>query len=387
MFKRILAISSDESFFLFGARGTGKTTLVESLPFLKKALIFDLLDQDLEEEFQLRPQLLFERCAHLPKNSWILIDEVQKIPALLNVVHSLIEKKKLKFALTGSSSRKLKLKGANLLAGRAFMNTLHPLTHAEIGKDFDIDSVLNWGTLPKVINSKSDSLKSKFLKSYVAVYLKEEIVAEQLVRNLTPFRMFLPIAAQMNAKTINFSNIARDTGVDYKTVQTYFDILNETYLGSFLESYSGSVRKVQIQAPKFYFFDLGVKRALQKQLNIPVLPEMNTYGEAFETWFINECRWLNSYFDLDFEFSYLRTKDDVEVDLIITRPDGSQSLIEIKSAKHIAPEHLKHLKLLKSSFPKADFYCVSQVKFVQEIEGIKILPWMKAFKELGLDPS
>lgn len=383
MFKRKLVISDSDSFFLFGARGTGKSTLIESLPFLKKAFAIDLLDQDIEEEFSLRPQLLFEQCSMLAKGSWVTIDEVQKIPELLDVVHSLIEKKKLKFALTGSSSRKLKRKGANLLAGRALMNTLYPLSFTETGKDFDLEATLNWGSLPKTLSYTSDSLRAKFLRTYVQTYIKEEIVAEQLVRNLTPFRLFLPIAAQMNSRPLNFSNIGRDTGVDFKTVQTYFEILCETYIGNFLESYSGSVRKVQVQAPKFYFFDLGVKRALQKQLGISLEPQTGAYGEAFETWFINECITLNSYHELDYELSYLRTKDDAEVDLIVTRPDGTQALVEIKSSKQIDERHLKHLISFKKDFPKAQFVCASQVNVPQIIQGVHVLPWKKAFSELG----
>lgn len=387
MFKRKLVISDSDSFFLFGARGTGKSTLIAGLPFLKKALFIDLLDQDMEDEFSLRPQLLFERCLALPQGSWVCIDEVQKIPELLDVVHSLIEKKKLKFALTGSSSRKLKRKGANLLAGRALLNTLYPLSYAEMNMSFDLDFALNWGCLPKVLSYNNDSLRAKFLKSYVQTYLKEEIIAEQLVRNLTPFRLFLPIAAQMNGKTLNFSNIARDTGVDFKTVQTYFEILCDTYIGNFLECYSGSVRKVQIQAPKFYFFDLGVKRGLQKQLRIPLEPQTNTYGEAFETWFINECIAMNSYNELDYELSYLRTKDDAEIDLIITRPDGTQALVEIKSSKQIDERHLKHLISFQKDFPKAQYVCVSQVSHPQIIKGVHVFPWKKAFSELGFDAS
>jgi predicted AAA+ superfamily ATPase len=205
MYSRKIEISEEESFFLFGARGTGKSTLLDQLDFLQDATRFDLLDQDIESEFSLRPQLLYERCELLKKNDWVCIDEVQKIPELLDVVHSLIEKKKLRFVLTGSSSRKLKRKGANLLAGRAFMNTLFPLTHQELGKDFNLDFVLNWGSLPKIFSYEKDRSKANYLKSYVQTYIKEEIVAEQLVRNLTPFRLFLPIAAQMNSKTLNFS--------------------------------------------------------------------------------------------------------------------------------------------------------------------------------------
>ncbi len=383
MYRRLISISESDSFFLFGARGTGKSTLLDSLPFLKRAYRIDLLNQDIFEELSIRPQLLFERCMSLQRGSWVAIDEVQKIPELLDVVHSLIEQKKFKFALTGSSSRKLKRRGANLLAGRALLNTLFPLTSTELGKDFDLENTLQWGSLPKVLDYKLNSVRNRFLKTYVQTYLKEEVVAEQLVRNLTPFRLFLPIAAQMNSKTINFSNIAKDTGVDFKTIQSYFEILCDTYMGSFLECYNGSVRKVQIQAPKFYFFDLGIKRALQKQLTIPLVHETNTYGEAFETWFINQCISLNSYYELDYELSYLRTKDDAEVDLIISRPDGSQALVEIKSSTLIDERHLKHLLHFKKDFPQAQFICASRVKTSQMIKGISVLHWEKALEKLG----
>jgi predicted AAA+ superfamily ATPase len=320
----------------------------------------------------------------LPKKSWVCIDEVQKIPELLNIVHSLIEKNKLKFALTGSSARKLKRKGANLLAGRALNYTLFPLTLIEINSNEDLNSNLNWGALPKILDLKSDSLKSKYLRTYVQTYIKEEVVAEQLVRNLKPFRMFLPIAAQMNGKPLNFSNIAKDTGVDYKTIQTYFDILCDTYIGSYLESYSGSVRKVQIQAPKFYFFDLGVLKAISQQLTIPYVPETIQFGDAFETWFINQCFALNSYYDLDFNFSYLRTKDNVEVDLIVTKPDGSQVLVEIKSASHVDERQIKHLKLFTKDFPKAKLICASRINKPMKIDGVEILPYKMALIEIGL---
>jgi predicted AAA+ superfamily ATPase len=383
MVRRNITLPKEDSFFLLGARGTGKSTLLESASFLDEAFKIDLLDQDSEEEYSLRPQLLAERCEALRKGSWISIDEIQKIPQLLDVVHALIEKKKLRFALTGSSSRKLKRKGANLLAGRALLYSLYPFTHLELGSEFSIDFALRWGGLPKVYAFNSDQLRAKFLKTYVQVYLKEEIVAEQLVRNLVPFRNFLPIAAQMNAQPLNFSNIARDTAVDPKTVQTYFQILTETYMGRYLESYSKSIRRVQVQHPKFYFFDMGVKRALQRLSSIPLSPQTSEYGEAFETWFINECFALNSYQELDYEFSYLRTKDDAEIDLIVTRPDGSQALVEIKSATKIEARHLRHMLAFKKDFPKAQYICAAMVKQAQKIEGVHVLPWKLAFKEIG----
>ncbi len=388
MVKRLINLSKSQSFFLLGARGTGKSTLILNIDFLSKATYFDLLDPDLEQELSLRPALLAEKIAHLKKGSWVVIDEVQKVPALLDVVHSLIESKKLKFALTGSSSRKLKRGGANLLAGRAVMFSLFPFTAMEISNNarlkFDLLLALRWGTLPNIFELETDQEKTRYLKSYVQNYIKEEVVAEQLIRNLNPFRRFLPIAAQMNGQVINYSNISKDTGADYKTIQSYFQILEETNLGFFLESYSRSVRKSQRQSPKFYFFDTGIVRALDEKLTLPMEKRISDFGNAFESWFINECYRLNSYHELDYKFSYLRTKDDVEIDLIIERPNGRVSLVEIKSAEKIDERHLRHLVHFEKDFPKADLICISNEKSPRKIGRVTVLPWSMAWSALGL---
>lgn len=384
MVKRILNPSKTQSFFLFGARGTGKSTLIQHMNFLKNALSFDLLNPDVEEELTLRPQTLFEKASILDKDIWVVLDEIQKIPKLLDVVHSLIEKKKIKFALTGSSARKLKRGGANLLAGRAVVFHLFPLTFIELNNQFQLNQALTWGTLPKLLELASKEEMARFLKSYVQTYIKEELVVEQLIRNLDPFRLFLPIAAQMNGQIINYSNISKDTGVDYKTIQNYFQILVETHIGQFLESFSGSVRKVQHQAPKFYFFDCGVKRTLQRKLSIPLEEQTYDYGNAFESWFINECWRLNSYFELDYEFSYLRTKDDVEIDLILKRPNNSMALVEIKSSDRIDERHIRSLLHFSKDFPKAQLICVSRTSQAKKIGKVLVLPWRQAFEELGL---
>ncbi len=380
---RLLQLSETNSFFLFGARGTGKTTLLKELPFLKKALYIDLLDADQEEQYILRPRLLIEQAEAMNEGEWIIIDEIQKIPKLLDHVHIIIETKGIRFALTGSSSRKLKRGGANLLAGRAFSFSLFPFTSRELGDNFDLHEALQWGTLPKVNSYKSGRDKSRFLRTYTQTYLKEEILVEQLIRKLTPFRLFLPIAAQMNTQIINYSNIARDTGVDHKTIQNYYQILVDTNLGFFLEAFNRSVRKAQRQSPKFYLFDMGVKRALQNMLNVPIVPKTTEYGDAFESWFICECFRLNHYLELDFEFSYLRTKDDVEVDMIINRPGKKQILLEIKSAERVDERHVKNLVHFKKDFPDAELVCTGRITHKQVINGIAVLPWKEALKFIG----
>ena len=381
--KRQLQLSEINSFFLFGARGTGKTTLLKELPFLNNALYIDLLDADQEEQYALRPGLLIEQAEAMDEGEWIIIDEIQKLPKLLDHVHIIVTKKDIRFALTGSSSRKLKRGGANLLAGRAFSFSLYPFTAQELGDRFDLQEALQWGTLPKIISYKSDKDKKRFLRTYTQTYLKEEILVEQLIRNLTPFRLFLSIAAQMNTQIINFSNIARDTGVDHKTVQNYYQILVDTNLGFFLEAYNRSVRKVQKQSPKFYLFDMGVKRSLQNMLNVPLVPRTTEFGDAFESWFIGECFRLNHYHELDFKFSYLRTKDDVEVDLIIDRPGQSQILLEIKSSDRIDDRHVKNLVHFNKDFPDAELICASRVAHKQVVNGIKVLPWKDSLTYIG----
>ena len=381
---RQLRLSEKNSFFLFGARGTGKTTLLRELPFLKNALYIDLLDADQEEQYSLRPGLLTEQAEAMNDGEWIIIDEIQKAPKLLDHVHIILTKKDILFALTGSSGRKLKRGGANLLAGRAFSFSLFPFTAQELSDSFNIEEALKWGTLPKISSYDSDTDKSRFLRTYTQTYLKEEILIEQLIRNLTPFRLFLSIAAQMNTQIINFSNIARDTGVDHKTVQNYYQILVDTNLGFFLEAYNRSVRKVQKQSPKFYLFDMGVKRALHNKLNVPLLPRTTESGDAFESWFVCECFRLNHYHELDFQFSYLRTKDDVEVDLIIDRPSQSQVLVEIKSADRIDDRHVKNLVHFRDDFLNTELICVSRVAQKQIVNDITVMPWQEALVFIGL---
>jgi uncharacterized protein len=381
--KRNLILPKTGSFFLFGARGTGKSTLLKHTKHLSDALWLNFLDPDTEEEYSVNPSLLEKQANALKAESWIVLDEVQKIPKLLNTAQKLIVEKKIKFALTGSSSRKLKAGGANLLGGRAFVFSLYPFTFRELESSFHLNEVLQWGTLPIVWQAGDDKDKARYLRSYLQTYLKEEVLQEQLVKNLDPFRMFLPIAAQMDGKIINYSHIAKDTGVDFKTIQNYYQILVDTYLGFYLETHQTSYRKVQIQAPKFYLFDNGVKRALQNRLNLPLEDQGQEYGEAFESWFINECHRLNHYNESDFTFSYLRTKDDAEIDLIVERPGAKTVYLEIKSSMKIDEKSIRHLLNFSRDIKSGEFVCASRVKQAQKIEKVWILPWKEAFKVLG----
>lgn len=387
MVNRICNPLKSNSFFLFGARGTGKSTLLKRLFSEEVATTFDLLDYEIEESFQKNPSLLVELLKQVQKDSphkkWVIIDEVQKIPSLLNVVHKLIEEKHFRFALTGSSARKLKRGHANFLAGRAYLYNLYPLTHKELGKKFNLPEILAWGSLPTVFGL-DDQSKIKYLKSYTQTYLREEIVAEQLVRNLNPFRSFLEVAAQSSGKIINYSNIAKDLGVEIPTVQSYFEILEDTHVGLLLKPFHESLRKRQRQNPKFYFFDIGVQRALSKRLDLGIQESNYEYGDLFESFVILEIFRLSQYLDKDWTLSYLRTKDDLEVDLIIDRPGLPRAFVEIKSTQKVETEKLTGFKALIKTLSGVECFVLSRDKKEFIKDGISYLPWHKGIQELGL---
>lgn len=385
MFHRALNLPTGHSFLLLGARGTGKTTLVSRQDCLRKARRIDLLVPEEESRFALNPSELLEIAGGIPRGGWIVIDEVQKLPKLLDLAHKAIEEFGVNFALTGSSARKLKRGGANLLAGRAFILELFPLTQDEVAEKFDLVSALSWGTLPKIFAFEDDGDRKRYLDAYVHTYVREEVQVEQLVRNLDPFRLFLQIAAQVNGEIINYTNIARDTGVDVKTVQSYFQILVDTHLGIFLSATDLSARKVQRQSPKFYLFDTGIKRALEQSLTLPLTPRSSAFGNAFETWVVNECYRRIRYLENDYRLSYLRTKDDIEIDLIIQRPGRSPILVEIKSTDQVDDRHLRSLRRFSPDFPDAELVCISRDPRERLSENVRILPWHSCWPALGLD--
>ena len=224
-----------------------------------------------------------------------------------------------------------------------------------------------------------------FLKSYALTYLKEEVWNEHLINKLNPFRRFLEVAAQTSGEIVNYTNIAEDVGVDTKTVQTYFEILHDTHIGYFLEPYHRSVRKQQRQNPKFYFFDTGVKRALEGTLTQQVIPGTYGFGRAFEHFVILEAIRLNDYLQKDYRFYYLRTKDDAKIDLIIERPGLSPVLIEIKSTSLVTERHTKVLERFLKDFKRAALFCLSLDPKERKIGHVHVLPWDKGFVEIGLN--
>jgi predicted AAA+ superfamily ATPase len=385
MIYRLLKPSKNSSFFVFGARGTGKSTWVQQqfLPQMSKnVLYYDLLDDETEERLSKNPSLLKTDLSSLKKKpDWIVIDEIQKVPRLLDVIHSLSENKNTKFILTGSSARKLKMAGANLLAGRAFEYRLFPFTYIELNQNFKLDDYLNYGGLPAVFGFKQVADKIKYLKSYMSTYVKFEIQMEQLLRKLDPFRLFLEIAAQMNGKPLNYSKIGKEVGVDTKTVINYYQILEETYLGFILPAFHTSLRKSLLLTPKFYFFDLGVKRGLEKALNSNVVPKTSYYGEVFEHFIINEFYKMNQYLEADFDLSYFSTKEGSEVDLVLTLGKSKTFFIEIKSSESVDEVEVKKLAALTLN-TKIKAYYLSQDKIAQVRHGVRCLHWSDGLKEI-----
>ena len=376
MITRLLQLPDDESFFLFGPRGVGKTTLIKQLPWFPNSLYLNLLKQTEEQRFIKNPDELLSIVQLLPRHiTHIIIDEVQKLPVLLDLVHELIETTDKYFILTGSSARKLKHGGANLLAGRAFVYHLYPFTNSEIPQQEQLTHHLQWGTLPKIFDYKTAGKKALYLDAYTNTYLKEEIWAEQFIRELAPFRRFLEVAAQSNGKLINFSNISRDVGVSDQTIQKYYSILEDTLIGFFLDAFQSSFRKRLSKTPKFYFFDTGVVRALTNQLNVPLTPSTSHFGEVFEHFIILQCKQLASYYHRDYRFSYLKTKDDAEIDLVVERPGLPLLFIEIKSSQQVQSEQLRTLKKMAEDFGSCEAICFSCDTYPKKLDGIKIFPW------------
>ncbi len=383
MVSRLCKPLKTNSFFLFGARGTGKSTLLKGYFKNSSILKIDLLDDEVFDRYLLEPQFL-KKQIQSQSYDWVIIDEVQRIPKLLNTAHQLIEEKKQKFALTGSSSRKLKRGGANLLAGRAFVNSLFPLTSLELKEDFSISQAVNWGTLPKLTELTTPAEFQAYLRSYCLTYIKEEVQAEQLVRNLEPFREFLAVSAQSASKIINYSSISRDVGVEPPTVQTYFQILEETNLGFILPHFHKSIRKSQKSSPKFYFFDNGVQKALEGNLQNEYAIGTSMYGSLFEAFIIQEIYRLNEYFQKDFRLSYFATKNGLEIDLILSK--GRKTfLIEIKSSIKIDALEVSKIARASENFGNiaVEPYYLSQDPNSVIIDGVKCMHWSKFIAEFS----
>lgn len=342
MYKRMLKKPTG-SVILFGPRGTGKSTWIEE--HFGDAAYYDLLNSREAIRLERHPDLLFNEQKHLEPGSWVVIDEVQKVPALMDEVHRLMEKKKLRFVLCGSSARKLKRTGANLLAGRAIVTHMFPLTHGELGSDYDVDRALTHGTLPLSVTGAD---AEGYLATYVDTYLNEEIRAEALTRNVGAFSRFLEVAARQNGQVTNVANISREASVGRSTVQNYFDILDDTLIGYWLPAWKLKQATKQIAHPKFYLFDTGVARALSGRLPYP--PTQEELGALMETLVVNEVQAYLAYHKLRYKLHFWCNYDGAEVDLLCETQTGFVA-VEIKAAREWQRRFARGLKLLRQALP------------------------------------
>ncbi|MCM0605480.1 MAG: ATP-binding protein [Xanthomonadaceae bacterium] len=325
-----------ESFFIFGARGTGKTSLIET--HLKTDLSIELLSQENYFKYSADPGLFRRQIENLNSGSWVWIDEIQRLPELLNEVHWGIEKKKLKFALSGSSARKLRRAGTNLLAGRALSKLLFPFIPKELGQDFDLEHTLEFGSIPLIQQSQD---KKQKLRAYVHSYLKEEVQSEALVKDLPSFVRFLKVASLLHAQELSLSSIARDVGVKRPTVENYFSILEDTHLAFSLQPLDSGIRVKERMHPKFYWIDPGVVRALREEWGpIHALER----GPLFEGLVLMILRAYQSYSNAFDEISYWATPQ-VEVDFVV-KNNSFFTAIEVKSGSRFRTEDCDGLRAI-----------------------------------------
>jgi len=372
MYKRVqsLGLSSQETCFLWDPRQTGKSTLLKTL--FPKAVRYDLLLSSEYQRFLRNPGLLREQClateldAETQKDP-IIIDEIQKVPALLDEVHWLMENKGLRFILCGSSARKLRRGHANLLGGRAVRYELYPLVFPEI-PDFSLIKALNTGLIPR--HYKSDT-PNRLIQSYVGDYLKEEIVAEALTRNVPAFSRFLEVAALSNGEIINFTNIASECGVAGPTVKDYFQILEDTLIGRQLPAYRKKKKRRLVTSPKFYFFDLAPVIHLARRVNIQ--PGSELFGRAFEHYIWMELTAHAGYSELFYPIHYWRTSSGFEVDFIL---GDHEVAIEVKSTELAGGINLKGLRRFKEEYQAKRYILVSLDPKPRLTEDqIEIYPW------------
>lgn len=382
MYKRLLTPPKKQSFFLLGPRGTGKSTWLKEQ--FHADLVLDLLNSREFLAYKNNPHLLAEKVLALPRGSKVIIDEIQKIPELLDIVHLIIfkEKKDYQFALTGSSARKLKRSNANMLAGRAINRNFFPLLVDELNSNqkINIEKMLQFGSLPEAITTDDIQEKIDYLSSYVETYLKQEIQQEALTRNLDQFMRFLKVSSITNAQITNWSNVARDTGIARSTVIGYYEILIDTLLGWVLPAYQAKAKIKEVSHPKFYWFDTGVVRVLQNVIQEPL--DQTEKGILFETLVCNEVRALNSILGIGAELYYWRTESGNEVDLIIKR--GKKVIgIEIKArTTWKESDHYGLKTLLQEKKISTGFGIYMGSASLQVTKNIKVIPLNQLSKEL-----
>ncbi len=374
MYTRLLQPSSKQSFFLFGPRGVGKTAWAhEQFP---DALFFDLLDHQMYTQLLAAPQRLGDQIPQGYKG-WVVVDEIQRVPELLNEVHRLIEARRLRFVLTGASARKLRHRGVNLLAGRALPRHLHPLTALELGKDFDLKRALRWGSLPLSCTSEKPQ---DYLNSYAATYLREEVQQEGFTRNIGAFSRFLEAASFSQGNLLNMAAVSRECAVSAKVVEDYFSILEDLLIAVRLPVFTKHAKRRMITHPKFYYFDAGVFQAIRPRGPLDA-PEQ-IHGAALETLFLQQVRAINDYRDLGYRLHYWRTSTGDEVDFVLHGERGLRAF-EVKVAHNIRPDDLRALQRFGADFPQAKTHLLYLGDRRWHDRGVEVLPFLDCVT--GLD--
>ncbi len=375
MYQRIFKPPQEQSYFLLGPRGTGKSRFVEQA--YGDGLYFDLLESEIYNELLASPGRLSDKIPAGYKGR-VVIDEIQKVPALLDEIHRLIEKRGLRFVMTGSSARALKRKGANLLAGRALTCRMHPLTAEELGGDFDLRRSLQYGHLPYAQRLKNPR---RFMQSYVGTYLQEEIQQEGATRNLPAFGRFLETAGFCQASPLNISSVARECAVNRKTVESYFSILRDTLLSRELPVFTKRAKRRLISRVKFYFFDVGVFRAVRPRG--PLDTDQETGGVALETLVMQEIVAQNDYKKWGYSVRYWRTLQGAEVDFVLYGERGLKA-IEVKSSGRLRQSDFKGLLQFKKDYPEADamlLYAGAKRGYEKDIAVIPVEAFLKTMAE------
>lgn len=370
--KQIFQDLGNESAFLWGARQTGKSTLLHSL-YPRVRNYFDLLLNNEYERFQRNPSLLREILSLASPADPVIVDEIQRLPELLYEIQWLIVNQNFRFILSGSSPRKILRSGGNLLGGRAIRYELYPLIYSEI-PDFDLLRALNNGLLPRHYQAGNPG---KLLSAYVGSYLRDEIQAEAKIRNIGSFARFLEAAAFSNGEMVNYSNIATDCGVSAPTVKEYFQILEDTLTGRFLPSFQKKPKRRVILAPKFYYFDIGLTNFLLKRGKIEEGSE--SFGKVFEHFIYQEIYAHCRYSGLDYPLAYWRTTSGFEVDFVL---GDHETAIEVKSTNNANPRHLRGLKSFADEYNVKQLILVSNDPYPRKIDNITVLPWRTFLEQL-----
>jgi uncharacterized protein len=374
MYSRLLDPLPKQSFFLFGPRGVGKTAWMHQR--FPDAMFFDLLDHHVYTQLLAFPERLGEQIPQEYKG-WVLVDEVQRVPELLNEVHRLIETRRLRFVLTGSSARKLRRRGVNLLAGRAVTRHMHPLTALELSQDFDLRRALRYGCLPLACTTDNPQ---DYLKSYAATYLREEVLQEGFARNIGAFSRFLEAASFSQGSILNMAAVARDCAVSTKVVEDYFGILEDLLIAVRVPIFTKRAKRRLIAHPKFYYFDAGVFQAIRP--HGPLDASEHIHSAALETLFLEQVRAVNDYKNLGYRLYYWRTAAGDEVDFVLYGERGLR-VFELKMTQKVRPDDLRSILRFREDYPESKAYLLHLGQRRWHDRGLEILPFLECVA--GLD--